>query len=928
MPRTKNNKRIIEEKLLTEYGLLLENQLINPKNGRVIQATAKNISRLYIKLQADLVYQRREQREQKEEKEQKEASYTIHSDKKNNGLQQLKEILEQYKGKKINVNWNTTDVMYDVLDNFNNWFDTIHIDWILDSTYTKFQDVFFKLGDRPPLTISILSNANPIRQKQRFSEGINHCLFTPILLWSEEKLEEATTKTVKYRYNKIVNDVKKYTIEYKDGLPEDKINDICDILQIGIDICLPLIKDKFISHRSFKKPLKIFKFMNTKFNHIDTLVSTNNTVKVDTLDDMIILKKELDKKKEFYTYRKNKYIHTIHTLKNTYHLDSEYDELINEFENKYNIQSFKIDDITQPELSSFIKEGTHYNATVNFNYDNLILGCGGNTQNNEKIKLADMEKAYTQFKKCKYYNGFLGKITDFRKTKELMKVDNVYVAGLYRIDNINFKKCDHKFTKIITHLNCYKDGSVYPTQELLFLQENNVKFNILEGAYGVQNIDIEFPKEFNDNCPNGVKIYARYAGQCDSHNLTSQFWFRGTQDLFENIKSYTENNISFFGNKAVIEYKKEHNFHFGHFSAFITSYQRLNVFEQLLSMKYENIIRLCVDGIYYTGEIELKNAFRMKEDINFNNDAGHNYISNLTETYKLTNNKERPLYNIELHKGQGGNGKTHFNLKDNGNVKMLYIAPSWKLASNKKDEYKINSSVVARLTSKDPEMWRDYDKFYNVLIFDEVSMYSKEDVDIITNRYKNHKLIFCGDIGFQLPCVLGTSIEENYFKNHIEYKNNYRMTDDKLKILASNIRKSINEKVLNEKVISYFEDIQPSHIITKEELKNLYTIDDMILSSTHINKDEFTKLFTDKFDKEKYYITKNKNGYYNGEIKIEEKGFNKTDCEIRHCYTVHSIQGETAYNKLFIDMRKMNNNRLIYTAISRSKTLDQIYLIK
>lgn len=919
----KSDQRIIEENLLFEYGLLDGKTLYNPRTNRYIQATGQNIRRLYNELVEDI--------RELEPELPNIAEYTIYCDKKITGYDQLKEIFELYKGRKINVNWNSRDILYEVDNNFNKWFDDIYTDWMADSELSVFQEYWFNNGSRPPLTIEILSNVTPIQHPQRFSEGINHCLLNPILEWAEERMEEATTQTAKYRYKKIVKDVSKYIVEYKEGIPEEKIYDVCQELQIGIDISLPLVENKFISHRSFKKPLKIFKFSNTKFDHVDIIINTNKIINVETLDIMIKIKKDLDKRKEIYTYRKNKYIYSISTLKATFQLDNEYNNLINDFENKYNISSFKIDDVSQPKLSKFIKDGTHYNGTIDYNFNGLNYNCNKITKNGKPIKLIDMEKAYIQYKKSKYYNGFLGKITDFRRTNELMKINNVYVAGLYRIENIFFKNCDPSFKKIIKKLNCYKNGSVYTTPELLFLQDNNVKFKIVEGCWGINNIDIDLPKEFNELSPDNIKIYAKYTGQCDSHNLTSRFWMNGNKEMFENIKSYTENNISFIGNKACIEYKKEHNFHFGHFTSYITAYQRLNVFEQLLTIPYDNIIRLCVDGIYYTGEVELKNSFRHKYEFHLGNIAGNSYISGLTETYKLTSSNERPLYNIELHKGQGGTGKTHYNLTDKGNVKMLYIAPSWKLATNKKEEYKINSSVLARLTSKDPEMWRDYNKYYNVLIFDEVSQYSKEDVDIIINRYSNHKLIFCGDINYQLPCVLGTPLTTDIFKNQIEYTISHRFTDDKLKNLTLKIREDIDNKVytrsLNEKILNYFKDNLKENIITKEELNNLYNIDDMILSSTHKNKDEFTELFKDKFEKEKFYITKNKNGYYNGSIIIDNKDFDKVDCEIRHAFTIHCIQGETAKNKLFIDMRRINNNQLIYTAISRARKLEQIYLI-
>jgi ATP-dependent exoDNAse (exonuclease V) alpha subunit len=52
------------------------------------------------------------------------------------------------------------------------------------------------------------------------------------------------------------------------------------------------------------------------------------------------------------------------------------------------------------------------------------------------------------------------------------------------------------------------------------------------------------------------------------------------------------------------------------------------------------------------------------------------------------------------------------------------------------------------------------------------------------------------------------------------------------------------------------------------------------------------------------------------------------NAEIRHHFTTHSIQGETIETKIFIDCSKMFDSRMFYTAISRARKLDQLYIIK
>jgi hypothetical protein len=130
---------------------------------------------------------------------------------------------------------------------------------------------------------------------------------------------------------------------------------------------------------------------------------------------------------------------------------------------------------------------------------------------------------------------------------------------------------------------------------------------------------------------------------------------------------------------------------------------------------------------------------------------------------------------------------------------------------------------------------------------------------------------------------------------------------------------------INNYIINYFK--QNKRLINLDKLKELYDINDMILSGTKILKDVYTDIFKGKFEMKKLYITSNSRQYSNGEIIITNDKPLGVSSEERYCYTTHSIQGETAYDKLFIDISKMFDERMFYTALSRAMYLDQIYLI-
>ena len=96
----------------------------------------------------------------------------------------------------------------------------------------------------------------------------------------------------------------------------------------------------------------------------------------------------------------------------------------------------------------------------------------------------------------------------------------------------------------------------------------------------------------------------------------------------------------------------------------------------------------------------------------------------------------------------------------------------------------------------------------------------------------------------------------------------------------------------------------------------------MILTYTNKRKDEFTEMYKDL---EKYYITENTQNYSNGEIVLHKP--ENTRCELRHAYTTHSIQGETTEHNLYIDITHINYKKMLYTALSRARYYDQIYLL-
>lgn len=837
--------------------------------------------------------------------------------KKNKG----KSIVVSYiKGKKI-----IKTMTYDVpTQNYKKWYSTqkFRYDWLGAVSPSYVWDevkngklYFYEQNDN-------ITNKKIV---QYFREGITNCLLTPIHNWANEKLENSESNTAKKRYRKIINDVKDYLKKYVNGVPQNAINEICNKLQIDITIETPFNDKKIIECESIKKRLKKFNYINSRINHIDLneIVIDNKPIEI-SRKELYELKETLDENNEYYTYKKDMIgVNKINTLTNCYTIKSDYNEIISQFEIDTGLNFCKLDDFADKEISDFVRNGVHYNETIDFMDISMI--------DDTKIKSSDMTKAYASFKKCKYYNGFLGKITDFRKTNKIVGVGLYYITDLVIGDGL-FKQYNDKMKMYITN-------NIYTDAELKMLKDNGAKFKIVGGCWGVKPIDFEFNTDMltkkddvyftDEKQMNKVPYYSKWSGACNSKFLKKTFWIKGDEDMRNIIKDYTNAEVKHFDNNEIrIEYDKKRNNHLSHITAFITAYMRLNVIEQLLNMDIHNVIRVCVDGIYHYGDVEYKNAFREKDEIRLGNEAGISYCSNIHNDLVIDFADERKHYAKEIHLGAGGCGKTHYNINDKGLVKKMYLSPSWKLARNKQSETGMNVSVWARAITDDVERVSEIKRWANVLIWDEVSMMSEGDKEKIFEIYGDMKLIFCGDLGFQLPCIDGIEMDKKGFDKIIKHETDHRCKCDRLKRVKEDLRLMISygrpTNEINKWVMAELKD----RIISVDKLQEMYKIDDMILTGTNNLKNHYTQLFTGKYgNKDKYYVKENNRLWSNGDIVIGEKPI-KTTCEVRHAFTTHSIQGETAKFNLFIDSSKMFESRMFFTAISRASYMEQIYLIE
>lgn len=903
-------------------------------------------------------------------------------------LSWLKKIMTSYSGKTIQVAYrffvlDDNGILVEREDNntydvpkgkgFRNFWDSFYkflrpIDsdsWIFSEEYNQSENI----NEQAQLLIMGADKVGEVNFQQFFLDGVTHCVFTPIKNWAEKSLMESNNKSSDKKMKAKLNKIEKYLITYKDGVPASAFQEICDSLDIGITIDTPstLNRDtKFIRHKPTKNnnPRKIFKLINTRLNHIELNEVSDKSSFIEVSQEFL----------NDYVYdciRNKKYclwkgdlgkIYEVCALTNKYVLsrDEGYTKALQEFQEYNKLFEYRLEHFSNLKLSEFLIENVHCCQAMILNhpaksspgiYKDMLeltkeereeekqeqIGYlqnplykheaeetikiidflqGTSANNNENINHIDMEKAYTRGMDNTHYKGYLGKITDFRMTTKIQGI------GIYQIKNI--KNLPPLFEK----LGVLYHGNSYPSPELEYYQSLGITFDIVGGCWG-SAVNIDFGNDFlagmYQKDKNDLSHYKRWFG-CQM-KLTEKERYNFT---CENIECAELNNftgdcdVRYNEHKkiGIIEYNKDKAFHSCHIASFCTSYCRMSIIEQLLKFKDINqIIAIQTDGIYYTGEVEIGKLFhRDKVGKGLNNITGDEFVSQgYSELLKL-DTKPRKHNMVELHSGPGGCGKTYNNLKDKGLVSPIFIGPTWKLSRSKQKEFNIDCFVVQNLVHNNPQVYRHILNNYNTLIIDEVSMLNNKDKKTIMKRFKNHKIIFVGDLGYQLPPVEGAEFKKDNMAV-IKYDKNYRCKCEKLSDILNMCRKAIKQNPDD-----YFINIKTIvkkfgfEIFDKNSID--YKVEDMIIAPTNKLKDFYTEKFKDL---EKYIITENKGEYCNTQIVFQKPPVKH---ELRHAFTIHSIQGETATHKLFIDLNKMTSLRMAYTALSRGQYFDQIIFIQ
>ena len=486
-----------------------------------------------------------------------------------------------------------------------------------------------------------------ISQNYLDSHILQHCVFTPILNHYKAKLNKSPNDSLaKSCITKIEGKVYKsgkvrpgYINEYKNGISQDKLEDVFRDLKVNMKITTPFSDEPYF-HIDTDPKHKCFNYYNTRLDHVEynencvtahyqykNLRKCDDYISIDTQAEMDELFEKV--KAEYPLYGKGRYgVSKILLPDKAYQLRLD-KSTMNEWEKECKMNYMGIDRLKEEnkELMRFLDLSTHFNGTVDFRNTKpyQVALNRGEDLTKMGIRHIDMIKAYSAFKECSYYCGFVGHISDFRECSTFE------ANGFYLINNL---KIFGKLKRLNDVMKIYKSNNVYTKAELDFLKDCGATFDVIKGARGrrfdfsfneaMKTEKIEIPKLNNRKIP----LYSYWTGL--SAMVTTH------TNLYQEIQDKERPNLGvghdLYRNDEAQEWKlsfpREYDYTKIQLTSQILGYTRLNVLEQLMKMDIDKIVRVCVDGIYYEKhDCEINNVFQDKsKKMTFKNSPSEEYV--------------------------------------------------------------------------------------------------------------------------------------------------------------------------------------------------------------------------------------------------------------------------------------------------------------
>lgn len=766
-------------------------------------------------------------------------------------------------------------------------------EWVRQFFYPEMK---VETGDR--LLILAPTRLAAERIRQAFRDGINHCVFTPILSKLENSLKSAESSSSKLRFKQRIAKLELLSQEYANGVPVEDMELVAKTA--GFKIQINDILGKEILTFNEKGKSGQIKFTNTRRNHVDEGLMTLNSdsIKV-TPQDMLKKWTELKRNKEFYMIEgdlKNDQPRKIHTMSAVYEIENPDMEYYYEMDERIDLQRCRLNATKYPEVNEFIKAGRIINAWVTPFTDQKPTGH------------IDMPKAYTQFKKCAWYSGFLGVIHQWRYGP----FDRAWIEQHIGMYQVRMSTTNPMFMKLGL-------GGVHilPSPEILYFMDNGVDCEITAGVWG-SRMDFEFPEEMLTD-----RRYCIWSGRLSREQPYKKYSFHCDREWASHLKADYGEDCFYWEDKKLCTLKLPVNqiYTAHHILAFLTSYVRIQMMEAMKQFDLDQIVKVVLDGIYFVGEKPgCLDWFRPKEIVD-HSCAGFGWYENVSINVKWS-----PMWisRNTLLMGQGGSGKTYKVLTDTGFNRILFVTPQHVLGGDVMNKYGVSYTTIHKLIGQECESYLTTHSYPPVLFIDEITQINAEWVDKVFKMYKDSLILLAGDLTATMWFQTRNGKPGEFSKiwkpvgvDLLEIGGDRRSKDTELRDLKLKIRDKMQRVFVDGdsgedvrmKIWAY--DNLP--IMKMSEAVKLFEQGDVWIAGTNETSRKLLEAGVCS-------------GWYKqgGFISFEEKeGYTK-----RGSFTIHSFQGRTLETgRVFISISDMFEFTMLYTAVSRAVEFKQLVFV-
>ena len=732
------------------------------------------------------------------------------------------------------------------------------------------------------------------RLLQAFRDGLDHCVFVPILSRLRSALETSKSNEVKRKLRNRIETLTEMSTLYATGVPEDKMESVA--VASGFKIVINNILGAQIAIYNSKQT-NIISFCNTRANHLDVgnivLSSDSKKVSQNELNEFYGLCQDND---EFFMMEgdiKNDIPRKILTLNNCLEVADPEKDYYKEMDKLVGIEKYRFNATSFPDVNAFIKAGRIINSTP------VILS------NNVPTGHLDMEKAYTKFKDCSYYAGFLGVVQQWGSGP----FDRAFIESHIGIYKFRVIKGSTVFG--------IKSVHILPSVEILYYLDSGLDLEILEGVWG-SSVDFEFPDYMLKN-----RRYCNWSGRLGMEKHFKAYSFKTNKRWASHLKAEFGENCIYWEDKnlCTVKVSNKNTFTCHHIFAFITSYVRIQMLEALKKFQPGQVCSVVLDGIYFTGPAP---------DIGFRTKPIKSPPTYSIDWYEeVSLSVSWPKHTITrntLLTGQGGSGKTFSVLNDKtGFNRFLFVTPQHTLGSDIIKKYNVSYTTIHKLIGQECRPWKQEKWYPPVLFIDEVTQIPADWIDKVFVMYPESLVILAGDLvasGQWFQTRNGKPGDfsaiwkpENVDIIHID--GDRRSRDQELCDLKLSIRNEMTRVFVNG-------DCGEDKLMYDWAKKNLKTVwfydacamfkpGDKCIAGTHKISETLLKMDI---------VT----GWYKqgGFVEFEEtEGYDK-----RGAFTIHSFQGRTLETgKIFVFLDGLFEYSMLYTAVSRAVNFDQLVFV-